>query len=99
VETIRDGLHTAHINVPAGLQEKDFEVYEPYCANYMNALELVEKETPNLQVSHVLRALSEMASDETLCVQSARYPTVDGGRIERLSYHTYPADMPVPDLA
>jgi cell division control protein 24 len=33
------------------LQEKDFEVYEPYCANYMNALELVEKETPNLQVS------------------------------------------------
>ncbi|KAJ9095625.1 hypothetical protein QFC21_005496 [Naganishia friedmannii] len=28
--------------------ELDFEVYEPYCANYMAAINLVEKETPNL---------------------------------------------------
>ncbi len=31
--------------------ERDFEVYEPYCANYMNAIEMLEKEAPNLAVS------------------------------------------------
>lgn len=35
-------------------------MYEPYCANYMNALELVEKETPNLQVSELDRQMKRV---------------------------------------
>lgn len=33
-----------------GLQEREFEVYEPFCANYLQALELATAETVNLQV-------------------------------------------------
>ena len=31
-------------------QEDDFEVYEPYCANYTSAVELMLAEEQNLQV-------------------------------------------------
>jgi hypothetical protein len=32
------------------IKEKEFEVYEPYCANYLNAIALIEKEKENLDV-------------------------------------------------
>lgn len=39
-----------HANVIITMQEDDFEVYEPYCANYTSAVELMLAEEQNLQV-------------------------------------------------
>jgi hypothetical protein len=40
-----------HFSDPFLLQEEEFEVYEPYCANYTNATELLLAEEQNLMVS------------------------------------------------
>lgn len=45
--------HAAHLTLIfllSLLQEREFEVYEPFCANYLQALDLATAETANLQV-------------------------------------------------
>lgn len=49
--------------------EKDFAVYEPYCANYMTAIELVEKETPTLSRAQLSLTVSELTSFLVIPIQ------------------------------
>ncbi|KAJ9103339.1 hypothetical protein QFC19_004437 [Naganishia cerealis] len=62
--------------------EHDFEVYEPYCANYMAAINLVEKETPNLMRANLSLTVPELTSFLVLPIQRlCRYPLL----LEKLS--------------
>lgn len=44
-------LPVVHVLFVLGTKEEEFAVYEPYCANYTNASELMLMEEQNLQVS------------------------------------------------
>ncbi|KAJ9115263.1 hypothetical protein QFC20_001130 [Naganishia adeliensis] len=62
--------------------ERDFAVYEPYCSNYMTAISLVEKETPNLMRANMSLTVPELTSFLVLPIQRlCRYPLL----LEKLS--------------
>lgn len=61
--------------LPFATFEKEFEVYEPYCANYMNALELVEKEGSNLSRDCLPLTIAELNAYLIIPIQRiCRYP-------------------------
>lgn len=72
--------------------EDDFAVYEPYCANYTNAVELMLAEEQNLQVhNNLINAKSELPAFLIKPVQRiCKYPLLLDSLVKASSPNEYP---------
>ncbi|KIJ67691.1 hypothetical protein HYDPIDRAFT_25171 [Hydnomerulius pinastri MD-312] len=72
--------------------EEDFAVYEPYCANYTNAADIMLKEEQNLQVhNNLINAKSELPAFLIKPVQRiCKYPLLLDSLIKASSAADYP---------
>ncbi|KDQ21397.1 hypothetical protein BOTBODRAFT_50042 [Botryobasidium botryosum FD-172 SS1] len=72
--------------------EQGFVVYEPYCANYTSASELLQVEEQNLMVlSHVIHPKSELPAFLIKPVQRiCKYPLLLESLVKRTSVKEYP---------
>ncbi|KAI6046179.1 hypothetical protein EDC04DRAFT_3103851 [Pisolithus marmoratus] len=73
-------------------KEDDFAVYEPYCANYTNAVDLMLAEEQNLQVhNNLINAKSELPAFLIKPVQRiCKYPLLLDSLIKASSPNEYP---------
>ena len=59
-------------------KEEEFAVYEPYCANYTNASELMLLEEQNLMVRTLSRSHHRFFSQQDMVTMSAECPAIRG---------------------